>query len=120
MCTQWLESVKSLLESWLVDRMRIRILKRSKKIFNGFVFPEMEDLASIARKDIEMVLPPPCAAAQTERFCLVLKFDSDLSFVYLRVMSLHRFSLFLFMKRIGAAVMYLKLLWLIATFSAVF
>ena len=36
----------------------ISFLERSKKIKNGFVFPEVEDLASIARKDIERVLPP--------------------------------------------------------------
>ena len=59
----------------------ISFLERSKKIKNGFVFPEVEDLASIARKDIERVLPPPCAAAQTKRLCGVLKFDVNLSFV---------------------------------------
>ena len=59
----------------------ISFLERSKKIKNGFVFLEVEDLASIARKDIERVLPPPCAAAQTKRLCDVLKFDVNLSFV---------------------------------------
>ena len=54
--------------------MRIRTLKSvfwksQKKTFNGFVFPEVEGLASIARKDIERVLPSPCAAAQTKRLC---------------------------------------------------
>ena len=65
--------------------MRIRTLKsvfwKAKKVQNGFVFPEVEDLASIARKGIERVLPLPCAAAQTKRLCRVLKFDVDLSFV---------------------------------------
>ena len=56
-------------------------LERSKKIKSGFVFAEVEDLASIARKDIERVLSTPCAAAQFKRLCRVLKFDVNLSFV---------------------------------------
>ena len=36
---------------------KISFLKRSKNILNGFVFPEVEDLASIVRKDIERVSP---------------------------------------------------------------
>ena len=69
-----------------MDRIRIRTLKsvfwkNQKKILNGFVFPEVVDLASMARKDIERVLSPPCAATQTKRLCCVLKFDVDLSFV---------------------------------------
>ena len=64
-----------------VQDFEISFLERSKNIKNGFVFPEVEDLASIARKDIERVLPPPCAAAQTKWLCDVLKFDVNLSFV---------------------------------------
>ena len=47
------------------EDFEISFLERSKKIRNGFVFSEMEDLASIGRKDIEKNLPPPHAAAQT-------------------------------------------------------
>ena len=35
------------------EDFEISFLERSRKIKNGFVFPEMEDLASIGKKDIE-------------------------------------------------------------------
>ena len=71
------------------DDFEISFLERSKKIKNGFVFPEEEDLASIGKQDIEKILPSPYAAAQTivyilaqtKRLCGVLKFSVDLSFV---------------------------------------
>ena len=59
----------------------ISFLERSRKIKNGFDFPEMEDLASIGKKDIEKILSPPHAAAQTKRLCGVMKFNFDLSYV---------------------------------------
>ena len=86
MCTLQLEIVKSLLESWFSgpdedEDFEISFLERSRKIENGFVFPEMEDLASIGKKDIEKILPSPHAAAQTKRLCGVMKFNVDLSYV---------------------------------------
>ena len=63
------------------EDFEISFLERSKKIKNGFVFPKMEDLASIGKKDIEKILPPPHAAAQTKRLCGVMKFNVDLSYV---------------------------------------
>ena len=39
------------------EDFEISFLERSRKIKNGFVFPEMEDLASIGKKDIEKLLP---------------------------------------------------------------
>ena len=61
----------------------ISFLERSKKKKkkNEFVFPEMEDLASISKKDIEKILPPPHVAAQTKRLCGVMKLNVDLSHV---------------------------------------
>ena len=41
----------------------------------------MEDLASIGKKDIEKIFPPPHAAAQTKRLGGVMKFNVDLSYV---------------------------------------
>ena len=49
------------------EDFEISFLERSRKIKNGFVF-EMEDLASIGKKDIEKILPPPHAATQTKRY----------------------------------------------------
>ena len=63
------------------EDFEISFLERSRKIKNGFVFPEMEDLASIAKKDIEKILPPPYAAAQTKWLCEMMKFNVDLSYV---------------------------------------
>ena len=63
------------------EDFEISFLERLRKIKNGFVFPEMEDLASIGKKDIEKILPPPHAAAQTKRLCGVMKFNLDLSYV---------------------------------------
>ena len=39
------------------EEFKISFLERSRKIKNGFVLPEMEDLASIGKKDIEKILP---------------------------------------------------------------
>ena len=63
------------------EDFEISFLEGSRKIKNGFVFPEMEDLASIGKKDIEKILPPPHAGAQTKRLCGVMKFNVDLSYV---------------------------------------
>ena len=62
------------------EDFEISFLERSRKIKNGFVFPEMEDLASIGKKDIEKILPPPHAGAQTKRLCGVMKFNVNLSY----------------------------------------
>ena len=63
------------------EDFEISFLERSRKIKNGFVFPEMEDPASIGKKNIEKILPPPYAAAQTKRLCEVIKFNVNLSYV---------------------------------------
>ena len=54
------------------ENFKIGFLERSRKIKNGFVFPEMEDLAFNGKKNIEKILPPPHAAAQTKRLCGVM------------------------------------------------
>ena len=63
------------------EDFEISFLERSRKIKNRFVFLEMEDLASIGKKDIKKIFPPPHAAAQTKRLCEVMKFNVDLSCV---------------------------------------
>ena len=63
------------------EDFEINFLERSRKIKNRFVFPKMEDLASIGKTIIEKILPPPHAAAQTKRFCGVMKFNVDLLYV---------------------------------------
>ena len=39
------------------EDFQISFLKRSRKIKNGFVFQEMEDVASIGKKNIEKIFP---------------------------------------------------------------
>ena len=72
------------LHAWRIhpcEDFEISFLERSRKIKNRFVFPEMEGLASIDKKDIEKILIPLYAAAQTKRLCGVMKFEVDLSYV---------------------------------------
>ena len=59
------------------EDFEISFLERSRKIKNRFVFPEIEDLASIGKKD----MPPPHAAAQTKRLYGVMKFNVNLLYV---------------------------------------
>lgn len=59
----------------------ISYLERSRKIKCGFIFPEVQDMASISEADIIKVLPPPEPLAQTKRLRGVFKFASDLSLV---------------------------------------
>ena len=56
-------------------------LKRSRKLKNGFVFPEIEDVASVSENDFVRVLPQPKPAAQTKRLSSVLNFALDLTCV---------------------------------------
>lgn len=57
----------------------VKFLKRSEKITNGFVFPDVDDIASVHRQDIVCVLPAPTPVAATKRLSGVLKFDAHLS-----------------------------------------
>lgn len=59
----------------------ITYLERSKKIKNGFIFPDEQDMASIARKDILKKLSKPQPVAQTKRLSGVLRFSEDISSV---------------------------------------
>ena len=69
MCTLQLENVKKFIGKLVSgpdedEDFEISFLERSRKIKNGFVFPEMEDLASHWQKRFEKILPPPHAAAK--------------------------------------------------------
>ena len=59
----------------------IKFLQRSRKLKNGFIFPEIEDIASVSANDIVRVLPRPNPAAQTKRLSSVLNFAVDLTYV---------------------------------------
>ena len=47
-------------------RFCVLTLKRSRKLKNEFIFPEIEGVASVSEIDIVRVLPQPKPAAQTE------------------------------------------------------
>ena len=55
-------------------------LKRSRKLKNGLIFPEIEDIASVSENDIVRVLLQPKPAAQTKRLSSVLNFAVDLNY----------------------------------------
>lgn len=58
---------------------KVKFMKRSNKIKNGFVFPEIEDLASAKKEEIVFILPKPTAVASTKSLSGVLRFDVNLS-----------------------------------------
>ena len=59
----------------------IMFLQRSKKIKNGFIYPETADIASVSVNDIVRVLPHPKPMACTKRLSSVLTFDVDLAYI---------------------------------------
>ena len=59
----------------------IKFLQSSRKLKNGFIFSEIEDIASISENDIVRVLPQTKPAAQTKRLSSVLNFAVDLTYV---------------------------------------
>jgi len=59
----------------------IKFLQRSRKLKNGFIFPEIEDNASVSENDIVRVLPKPKPTAQTKRLSSVLNFAVNLTYV---------------------------------------
>ena len=83
MCTLQLENGKSLLESWLVDQMKMKTLKSvfsrgQEKLKMDLSFQKRK---TYGKKDIEKNFPPPYAAAQIKRLCGVIKFNVVLSYV---------------------------------------
>ena len=58
----------------------IKFLQRSRKLKNGFIFPEIEDIACVSANDIVRVLPQPKPAAQTKRPSSALYFAVDLKY----------------------------------------
>jgi len=56
-----------------------KFVKRYRKIENGFIFPEKEDIASVSRNHMIRRLPGPQPTAQTKRLCSVLKLNAELS-----------------------------------------
>ena len=56
----------------------IKFMKRSNRIKDGCIFPEVDDLATAKKSDIVQVLSPPSSAA-TKRLVNVLKFGINLA-----------------------------------------
>ena len=52
----------------------VKFLKRSLKVKDGFIFPEIKELASISHDDIVCVLPMPKPVAHTARLSGIFKF----------------------------------------------
>ena len=56
----------------------VKFMKRSCNIKYGFIFAEVEDLASIKLQDIVKVLPKPLPIAATKRLSGIYKFQINL------------------------------------------
>ena len=59
----------------------IKFMQRSRKLKNGFIFPEIEHIASVSANDTVRVLPQPKPAGQTKRLSLMLNFAVDLKYI---------------------------------------
>ena len=57
----------------------VNFMRRSKKIRDGFQFPEEVDATSIKLNDIVEMLPKPSSVTATKRLCGVLKFGAHLA-----------------------------------------
>ncbi|KAJ8931852.1 hypothetical protein NQ314_015194 [Rhamnusium bicolor] len=55
----------------------VSFLRKSEKKTGSFVFPLIEDIATINSEDIKLILPPPSFAGGTKRLQSFLKFDID-------------------------------------------
>ena len=55
----------------------VRFLRRSTKVKNAFIFPEVEDLASISYNDIVCVLSDSLPVAQTARLSNIFRFSEN-------------------------------------------
>ena len=55
--------------------LEVKYMKHFQKITGGFLFPEIDDLASIKGDDIVRILPAPKPCAATKRLSGILKFE---------------------------------------------
>ena len=58
---------------------KVKFMKSSSKIKQGFYFPEDEDLVGAKRSDIVLLLEPPTAISTTKRLASVFKFTTNIS-----------------------------------------
>jgi len=57
----------------------VKFLKRSTKVKNAFVFPDVEDLASVSYNDVVCVLSNPSPVAHTARLSNILRFTDNVA-----------------------------------------
>ena len=56
-----------------------QFIKLFNKVKNGFIFPEIDDIASVSYNDIAFVLSNPSPVAQTARRSNIFKFSDNLT-----------------------------------------
>ena len=52
-------------------------MKLSNKVKNGYIFPEIDDIASVSYNNITCVLSNPSSVAQTARLSNIFKFSDN-------------------------------------------
>ena len=57
----------------------VKFIKMSNKVKNGFIFPEIDDVASVSYNDIACVLSNPSPVVQTARLSNIFKFSDNLT-----------------------------------------
>ena len=57
----------------------VSFFRKSSKVDNKFVKPDVDDIGSVQKKDIHALLPPPIATGTTSRTKSGLVFDTDFS-----------------------------------------
>ena len=57
----------------------VKFMKMFNKVKNGFIFPEIDDAASVSYNDIACVLSNPSPVAQTARLSNIFKFSDNLT-----------------------------------------
>ena len=57
----------------------VKFMKLSNKVKNGFIFPEIDDIASVSYNDIACVLSNPSPVAQNARLSNIFKFSDNLT-----------------------------------------
>ena len=61
------------------NNYEVKFMKLSNKVKKGFIFPEINDIASVSYNDVACVLSNPSPVAQTARLSNIFKFSDNLT-----------------------------------------
>ena len=57
----------------------VKFMKSSNKVKNGFIFPQIDDIASVSYDNIARILSNPSSVAQIARLSNIFKFSDNLT-----------------------------------------